>query len=391
MRRVTSAWTWLVAKARDGRPQLLLCLRVTVAAIVSFVLAQFLAVPLAGLWAVLTSVVVTQMSLGGSLKAAVEYAVGTLGGAVYAGAVGALIPHNTELTLLLVLALAVAPLALLAAVNPNFRVGPFTAVLVVVGTSATHIDPIGSALYRVLEVALGGGTGLLVSLLVLPSRAQALLLDAAAEMLDLLADSLVALLAGFARPLEAADISRLQGTIGAAYQRIAAVGAEARREQLTYLAPHADPGFLLRMLLRLRHDLVMIGRAAHAPFPEPVLALLGPPLARVGEAMAGYLRACGSALAARHAAPTLEAVEVALEAYDVALAVARRDALLRDLPTDAVERVFAVGFALDQLHENFADLARCVGEYARPSAGSTADAAARVERARAAGLDHAGR
>src|SRR3954453_20734001 len=102
MTRVATAWTWLVAKARDGRPQLRLCLRVTIAAVASYLLAQLLTVPLAGLWAVLTSVVVTQMSLGGSLKAAVEYAVGTLGGAVYAGAVGALIPHNSELTLLLV-------------------------------------------------------------------------------------------------------------------------------------------------------------------------------------------------------------------------------------------------------------------------------------------------
>jgi len=380
MRRIAFAWTWLSAKAREGRPQLLLCLRVTIAAIVSYLLAQLLTVPLAGLWAVLTSVVVTQMSLGGSLKAALEYAVGTLGGAIYAGAIGALIPHNTELTLLLVLALAVAPLALLAAVNPNFRVGPFTAVLVVVGTSATHIDPVGSAFYRVLEVALGGGTGLLVSLLVLPSRAQSLLLDAAAEMLEQLADALVALLAGLARPLETADISRLQGTIAAAYQRIAAVGAEAKREQLTYFAAHSDPGFLLRMLLRLRHDLVIIGRAAHAPFPEPALSLLGPPLARVGEAMAGYLRACGSALAARHAAPALDAVELALEAYDTALAAARREARLRELPSDVVERVFAVGFALDQLHENFVDLARCVDECAQPSAGSVTRADAKASK-----------
>jgi uncharacterized membrane protein YccC len=323
--------------------------------------------------------VVTQTSLGGSLKAAVEYAVGTLGGAVYAGAVGALIPHNTELTLLLVLALAVAPLALLAAVNPNFRVGPFTAVLVVVGTSATHIDPIGSAFYRVLEVALGGGTGLLVSLLVLPSRAQSLLLNASGEMLDQLADALVALLAGFAKPLEGAEISRLQVSIAAAYQRIAAVGAEAKREQLTYFAAHGDPGFLLRMLLRLRHDLVMIGRAAQAPFPEQVQPLLEPSLARVGEAMAGYLRACGSALVARHGAPALDAVERALEAYDAALALARRDGRLRELPSDAVERVFAVGFALDQLRENFVDLARCVDECAQPSAGSVTHADAKIE------------
>jgi uncharacterized membrane protein YccC len=383
MRRVATAWTWLVAKTREGRPQLRLCLRVTIAAIVSYLLAQLLTVPLAGLWAVLTSVVVTQMSVGGSLKAAVEYAVGTLGGAVYAGAVGALIPHNSELTLLLVLALAVAPLALLAAVNPNFRVGPFTAVLVVVGTSATHIDPIGSAFYRVLEVALGGGTGLVVSLLVLPARAQVLLLDAAAEMLDVLADAVLALFPAFTEPLEATEISRLQRGIADTYQRVAAVGAEAKREHMSYLSAHADPASLLRTLLRLRHDLVIIGRAADAPFPETVRPLLDTPLARVGEAMAGYLRACSSALAVRRAAPALDAVESALEAYDVALAIARREGRTRELPGDTVERVFAVGFALDQLQENFIDLARCVDESAQPPAGSVRDADASSERSRA--------
>ena len=109
MNRVATAWKWLLAKAREGRPQLLLCLRVTVAAVASYVLAQFFAVPLAGLWAVLTAVVVTQTSVGGSLTAAIEYSFGTLGGAIYAGVVGALIPYHNELSLLAVLALAIAP------------------------------------------------------------------------------------------------------------------------------------------------------------------------------------------------------------------------------------------------------------------------------------------
>jgi len=129
-----------------------------------------LAIPLAGLWRWLTAVIVTQMSVGGSLKATIEYYVGTLAARFTAGAIGALLPHDNELSLLVVLALAIAPLALLAAVKPHFRVGPFTAVLVVLGTSATHTDPIGSAVYRVIEVALGGATGLVVSLLCSRSR-----------------------------------------------------------------------------------------------------------------------------------------------------------------------------------------------------------------------------
>jgi len=154
--------------------------------------------------------------------------VGTFGGAVYAGVVGALIPYHNELSLLA--ALALAPLALLAAMNPHFRVAPFTAVLVVAGMSVTHIDPIGSAFYRVLEVALGAFTGLAVSLLVLPARAQVLLIKAAADMLDGLVAALPELLAGFTRPLAAAEIKCLQGEIATKYARVQEVGAEAKRE-----------------------------------------------------------------------------------------------------------------------------------------------------------------
>src|SRR5258705_10262896 len=141
----------LPVQFRPRMTQLRLGLRVTVAVLAAFVVAQFLTVPLGGLWAVLTALIVTQMSVGGSLKATIEYSVGTLGGAVYAGAIAALIPHDNELSLLAVLALAIAPLALLAAVNPNFRAAPFTAVLVVLGATIVHSDPIGSAFYRVFE------------------------------------------------------------------------------------------------------------------------------------------------------------------------------------------------------------------------------------------------
>ena len=69
-------------------------------------------------------------SAGGSLHATVEYIIGTFGGAVYAAIIGLLIPHTTAIAQGGVLALTIAPLALAAALNPNFRVAPFSAVLV---------------------------------------------------------------------------------------------------------------------------------------------------------------------------------------------------------------------------------------------------------------------
>jgi len=40
----------------------------------------------------------------------------------------------------------------------------------------------------------------------------------------------------------------------------------------------------------------------------------------------------------------------------------RRQDLSRDLPLDAVERFFALGFALEQLRRNFNDLECCIAE-----------------------------
>ncbi len=365
MGRIAIAWRWMLAKVGKYRMQLRLCLRVTIAAMAAFILAQFVAIPLGGLWAVLTAIVVTQMSLGGSLRATIEYFVGTFGGAVYAGAIAALVPHQTEISTLAVLALAVAPLALLAAINPNFRVGPFTAVIVVLGATATHTDPISSAFYRVLEVALGGFIGLLVSFLVLPARAHVLVIAAAARMLNLLADALPVLFAGFTQVVDVEEIRRLQIDLGAAFARIDGVGADAKREQATYLMADLDSRPLLRTMLRLRHDVVIVARAATVPLPEQFRSRLGPPLADFVTAAAAYLRASAAALVGRRGPPPLDAVDAALSAFGAWIDDARRHRLMRDLPSDTVERVFALGFALEQLRQNFIDLARCATEFAQ--------------------------
>src|SRR5215471_20551737 len=121
-------WNKLSARWRVYRAPLGFGIRVTVAAISALLIAQLFALPLHGLWVVLTATVVTQLSVGGSLRAGAEYVVGTLGGAVYAGIVGFLIPHTTVAAQIAVLALTIAPLAFAAALNPNFRVAPFSAV-----------------------------------------------------------------------------------------------------------------------------------------------------------------------------------------------------------------------------------------------------------------------
>jgi hypothetical protein len=231
----------------------------------------------------------------------------------------------------------------------------------------THASPIASALDRILEVALGGVTGFVVSFLLLPSNAHPLVVEAAARTLGQMARALGELLAGLTQGLDVDSLHRIQDGIGEAVAQMNVMGAEAEHERSARLALGPDTGPLLRTLLRLRHDLVMIGRTAIIPLPEAFRTRLESSLAHAGAALADYLRASGAALLARRGPPSLNAVESALDAYAAEVATLRGDGLTQSLPGDAAERFFALGFAFEQMHQNFKDLERCVAEWAGSS------------------------
>jgi uncharacterized membrane protein YccC len=361
MSRVPIDWTSLRAWTRNHRAELALSLRVTIAALLSCGLSNLLIIPLP-LWTVLTAVILTQVNFGRSLKATIDYLVGTLGGAIYAGTVAALIPHPTQIALAGVLAIAVAPLALLAAINPTFGAATFTGVLVLLVPGIAHVGPVESAVYRVLEVAVGGFTALAVSSLVWPTRAHALAVEAAAQMLELAAQFLPEFFAGFTRASDPTAIRRLQDRIGQTFARLDGIAAEARHERIRFLVAEPDLGPLLRTLLRLRHDLVMIGRSATAPLPETLRARLEPLLARITKTAAEYLQQSGTALATHRGGTPLDALEAVLDEYADTFAAVRREGLTRHLPVDAVERVFVLSFALEQLRQHLHDLDRCARE-----------------------------
>lgn len=350
---------WLRTTIRDRAIELRLCCRVTVAASVTYALAESLHIPLV-LWAVLTAIIVTQLSVGRTLKATIDYSVGTVGGAAFSSLVATLMPHASELDVLAVLAVTLAPLAFLSAIKPSFTVAPFTAVMVLLVPVLTHTSPLDSAFYRVIEVALGGMVAIAVSFLVFPERAHGLAIEASARLLELMAADLGELLDGFTEGLDAGSIQHLQDSIGEALARISAIEDEVRRERLTYLSTDPDLAPLLRTLLRLRHDFVMIGRAAVVPLPDAFQARLGRALARFREAATDYLQRASAALTRRRPPPSVNATEEALRDYTAAMAELRSAGLTRTPPGEVLEHVFILGFALDQLHRNFRDLARCL-------------------------------
>jgi fusaric acid resistance family protein len=356
----------IAAWLKSRKVELGLGIRVTVAAMGALVIASALGLKLP-LWAVLTSIFVTQMSVGRSLKATRDYLVGTLGGAIYGGAIAVLIPHSGEGALLAVLVLAVAPLAFIAAINPSLNAATLTAIIVLLLPTMNHGDPLDSAIDRVLEVAVGAITGLLVSFLVLPSRAHSQIRANAAHVLELMAAALNELLSGLTRGLDNNALHGLQDGIGAALVGLNAIGAEAERERAARLSGGPDTGPLLRTILRLRHDLVMIGRASVAPLPVDLQRRLSAPLARVSSTMAEYLRTMAATLRTGRGSPAIWPVQAALEAYAAEVATVRSDGLTRGLPGDVTERFFALGFSLEQMRQNLKDLERCVSDWSDSS------------------------
>ena len=111
-----------------GTARLWLVLRMIISTTLAYALATAFRLP-QGYWAVLTAVIVTQNSVGGSLKAAIDRFVGSILGALVGALAAVLLPAHTPTVVGLILVGAVAPLVLLTAYAPHYRIAPVSAAL----------------------------------------------------------------------------------------------------------------------------------------------------------------------------------------------------------------------------------------------------------------------
>jgi hypothetical protein len=373
MRRMMAFVKRMLGSLYGRKTQLALAVRLAVAAVAAYAIARALHLMLP-LWAVLTSLIVTQMSVGRSLKATRDYMLGTVGGAAYGGAIAMLIPHSGEGGLLALLVLTVAPMAFIGAVNPSLSAATVTAVIVLLVPAMNHANPLDSTIDRLFEVTVGALTGLAASFLVLPSRAVSQIRINAAQLLELLAAAFAELLAGLTRGLDNDALHRIQDGIGTALAALHAIGLEAERERATHLSTGPDTGPLLRTIQRLRHDVVMIGRASVVPLPANVQARLARPLSDVSNAIVGYMRAASASLRDGSGTVDIQPVDAALQAYSVEVAALRGEGLIRGVPVDVAERFFALGFSLEQMRQNLNDLDRCHAEWCETPAAKPVSA-----------------
>ena len=348
-------------------PKAVQALRMTVSSLGAFALAQALALP-QGFWAVITALIVTQSNVGGSLKAALDRFIGSVFGAVYGSAVAFAIPHEHGLSRAAALVMAVAPLSFMSALSAGFRVAPITAIIVLLSATGSALGPFGFAVDRVLEVGLGCAVGLLVSVLIVPARASRLVLEAAAQVMRLLAEQLEAL--ALVGDQTQVDLGALAVKTRQSLSKLETLVGEAARERRSRLADAPDHEPMLRTLMRLRHDVVMLRRALREP-GEALREHVAPPWFRAVQAGAAVLRELGRALSGGQVPERSGGMAAAVGEYRSALDEIRRLGLTRGLPTDVVWRLFGAGFALEQFRRDLDDLAERTQEF---SSGRERDA-----------------
>jgi uncharacterized membrane protein YccC len=337
------------------RQQAWLSLQMTIAGLAAFAAAHLL--DLAQVyWAVLTAVIVTQASVGGSLKASFDRFFGTIGGAAWGVAVSVALPHATVLTMGTALAVALIPLAIVVALSPRYRVAPVTAAIVLLGTPAAG-GVIDAALDRVFEIGLGSVVALVVALCIRPSRAHLLLFAAARNVLAEMSGLTEILLAGIDSDSDAGAIRGFHDRIRIGIEGAVALADEVARERASHIADAPDPEPLVRNLRRLSHDLVSIARTSTTALPEPVRARLAKPAKAMAVAFAGALDGIGAVLVAGKPPPNPTPAATAAAAFGAELRALRREGIVRALPDEDVERVYGLAFALEQMRGNLEELA----------------------------------
>ncbi|TAL27428.1 MAG: FUSC family protein [Alphaproteobacteria bacterium] len=349
------------------RPQLRQCVRVTAAALVAYAVNLYFEFQ-QGYWIAFTAIIIVQANLGGSLRAAFERMTGTLAGAAYGALVITLMPHETQPLFALTVILGLAPAGFAAAVSPMFRIAPITVAIMLFGNLAPDMPPVVFAEHRVAEIGMGCLIGLAMSVLVAPSRAHGVLAAGIAGILKQYAD-LLSIQAGMAvRATEQAPVDERHAAIRNAISRLDVTGDEARRERKSRLTGDPDPEPLLRMVRRIRNDLVMIGRAVMRPLPDAAQSSLREPFSRVTAAAGELFTALAAALPGRKTVAMPPGLDASFEAFAAAMSALHQRHALNALPESDTGRIFTLGFALEQLRQNLNDLVARANEFIKDDA-----------------------
>jgi uncharacterized membrane protein YccC len=346
---VNALWARLGAHLQSRHGDFRHAVRVAAACAATFAIMRILNIP-GGQWAVFTTVIVMQTSIGGTIAQAVERLIGTMVGAV-AGAAAVYAQEVSGADQVLVLSILVAFVAFVAGSRPTLRAAPLTAVIMLVAHPA-ELEPAIAALYRVGEILLGGVTGVAATLLIFPAHAHA----AVVSKLTAVFATLEAILASHASRLAlggAGDAATplFQDSREQLGQMQTAMG-EAARESASRLGSNRHSDATARTTWRVRNDLVSLGRALSSPLPVPGMIAPGE---QVLKAYQAFLATCREHLTGGPR-PDRIAFAAAHEAFQDAVQALRDSGVMRGIPYDDLAQAFGFVFAVDALYANLSDL-----------------------------------
>lgn len=361
--------TALAAKLAQYRPPLRQCIRVTAAGIAAYganLYFQFQE----GYWMAFTAIIIVQANLGGSLRAAFERMTGTLAGAAYGALVSTLMPHDTHPMFILTVVVGLVPAGFAAALSPNFRIAPITVAIFLFSNTAHNLPPLLFAEHRVAEIGMGCLIGLAVSLLVVPSRAHNMLAAGIGDVLKKYAELLSVQAGMAARETDPAPVDERHAAIRKASAKLDVICEEARRERKTRLSGEPDPEPLLRMVRRIRNDIVMIGRAVMRPLPDAAQGTLLEPFSGIAAAAGIFFGDIAAALPGRRPVALPPGLDASFDVFAAAMTGLHQRHALDSLPESDTGRIFTLGFALEQLRHNLNDLAARANEFIAEDTGA---------------------
>jgi uncharacterized membrane protein YccC len=328
--------------------------RLTVASLLAFAVSRWAGLT-QGYPAVITAIIVTQGSLGASVRAMIDRFVGSLGGADWGVAVLTALNDDSASRLGLTLVVTLAPLSLLVARKPAYRPALITAAILIFEPAAES-GPLTPAIHRMLGIALGSAVALAVTLLIRPTRAHGTLLDASGQVLIKMGVLFEFIMRPSGAGRNPVEFQNLHDEIRAQLLLVETAAEAATQERAAHLAGTPDPRPFCRTIRRIYHDLAMVGRATADPLSNPP-ALLVDSMSAVSAAITNFLHATGEAIPQNKRVPSLSRVNEALAKQITAIERSRKAGYTRSLATDDVSRMFGLEFALDQLQRNLADLA----------------------------------
>ncbi|MGE4371569.1 MAG: FUSC family protein [Xanthobacter sp.] len=341
-------------------------LRACIAALVTFGLGTALHLP-NSYWAVLTAVLVVQSTVGASLSIAIERTLGTLVGGVV-GVAAAALAGTSQLLTFLALGLGILITSTLSARSSAYKLAPVTVVIVLLA-EASHASAWVSALFRLMEIGIGGVTGVLCALLILPARALVFLFPHCAEVVRNCARLMAMGRDGMlGRPYFPDTVDALNARTRTVLRAADGRAKEAHTEQRW--SGQLDAAPVVRSCRRLWHSVIIMLRNAERPLPEALRTHIGPELDRAVEALCTHMEA----LSARMENGPSDAQAAMAARISVAALEARADNLNAAHVLDAASgadltALFATISACTHVRNNLEDLAQRLTELHVPERG----------------------